>query len=283
MACRHGSLGLDETKCVMRALGKFHALSYAKYKGDYALLKAEFPYLEEKFFRSPEEVPEMQKAWIVQTFTREANMVREKHPENEPYAASIERILSDMTTFWPKMYQLTCCPTPVGIIGHGDCWTNNFLFRYDAKTGKPLDLKFVDFQMSRVSSRCLDLGYFLYTSPKLDILNDKEEEMLGVYYEAFKGFATQLGFFAPEHTFQQLLTEYDEHRLYGLAMGMMLAPIISAQSGDIPDLEKVMPEHEEMMANEETMNLWFGSMDKEKATYDKIMNMAKLHLPKLTN
>ena len=58
----------------------------------------------------------------------------------------------------------------------------------------------------------------------------------------------------------------------------MLAPIVSAQSGDIPDLE-TMPEE----FSEESTTEFFGSSMKSKATYDKVLNMARNHLPKLKN
>ena len=38
------------------------------------------------------------------------------------------------------------------VICHGDLWWSNVLFKYDPDTGSPVEVKFIDFQSSRVAS-----------------------------------------------------------------------------------------------------------------------------------
>jgi len=56
----------------------------------------------------------------------------------------------------------------------------------------------------------------------------------------------------------------------------MLAPIISAQAGEIPDLE-LMPEE----FSENSAEAFFGNTMKSSATQVKVHNIAKNHIPKL--
>ncbi|KAB7500123.1 hypothetical protein Anas_04968 [Armadillidium nasatum] len=49
------------------------------------------------------------------------------------------------------------------VLIHGDCWSNNMLFRYN-EDGIPIDFRFVDLQCSGKSSATTDLNYFFFTS-----------------------------------------------------------------------------------------------------------------------
>ena len=40
----------------------------------------------------------------------------------------------------------------MAVICHGDLWWSNVLFKYDPDTGSPVEVKFIDFQSSRVAS-----------------------------------------------------------------------------------------------------------------------------------
>lgn len=110
----------------------------------------------------------------------------------------------------------------------GDCWTNNFLFKY-SEDGKPTDVKLLDFQISRVSSRTIDLGYFLHTSPQINIINKRIEELLEIYHNEFTRFAKKLGYENSELTFNQLLEEWADRRYFGISSGVLLAPAISGK------------------------------------------------------
>ncbi len=45
------------------------------------------------------------------------------------------------------------------VICHGDLWWSNVLFKYDPDAGTPTEVKFIDFQSSRVASLGRDMSY----------------------------------------------------------------------------------------------------------------------------
>lgn len=255
MANRRTGLGLEEAKLVAKALGAFHGISYAKYEGSYEQMMAEFPYLKEEMYRPSAHAHQH---WLLVTLKECAKIIEEKGLKYEVYAKEIERISAD--SYLDRMRHLILHPSQVAVITHGDCWTNNMLFRYDSSTKTPVELKFIDFQMSRVGSRCMDLGYFMYTSPKIHILNEKEIEILQVYYDEFQFTAKSLGYFNHAHTFEELLKEYDEYRLYSLSMGCLLAPFISSESGDMPQFEERSEDRVEEVDFEKFMVIEFPGL-----------------------
>uniref|UniRef100_A0A1I8Q0R0 CHK kinase-like domain-containing protein n=1 Tax=Stomoxys calcitrans TaxID=35570 RepID=A0A1I8Q0R0_STOCA len=54
-------------------------------------------------------------------------------------------------------------------LNHGDCWSNNILFKY-SDDGKVEDLLFIDFQNTNYGSPAQDLFYFIITSTLLFII-----------------------------------------------------------------------------------------------------------------
>jgi hypothetical protein len=45
------------------------------------------------------------------------------------------------------------------VICHGDLWWSNVLFKYDPDAGTPTEVKFIDFQSSRVASLGRGMSY----------------------------------------------------------------------------------------------------------------------------
>ena len=80
---------------------------------------------------------------------------------------------------------MTARDNEIKVLNHGDPWVNNMLFRYNAQN-VPIDLIFVDFQLSLWGSPGFDLNYFFYTSCKLDELISKRELYLQKYYYTFE-------------------------------------------------------------------------------------------------
>lgn len=76
------------------------------------------------------------------------------------------------------------------VLNHGDFWVNNYLFKYEE--GIPVDVIFVDFQMSYFSSPGIDLNYFLSTSQRTDVLENKRDVILDSYYNVFSSTLSDL-------------------------------------------------------------------------------------------
>ncbi|CAH1381770.1 unnamed protein product, partial [Tenebrio molitor] len=69
------------------------------------------------------------------------------------------------------------------IILHGDCWTNNFMFKSQEQYGKPTSLRILDWQCSGLASPVLDLSNFIYTCCDTEKYNDVKD-LLRVYYDS---------------------------------------------------------------------------------------------------
>lgn len=74
-------------------------------------------------------------------------------------------------------------PTRSGfqVLNHGDL-INNMLFKNDEK-GNPIDVKFIDFQLSFWGSPIADLMYFLLTSVRDEIKTAHFDELIAFYHK----------------------------------------------------------------------------------------------------
>jgi len=170
------------------------------------------------------------------------------------------------------------------VVTHGDCWVNNMLFSYDEnedeKSTLPKTVKFLDFQLSQGSSRLLDIYYFLMTSAKLEVLNESEQDLLMIYYTEFTSFIQRLGVNTIERglTWENFVKEADHFRFYGVFMGLLLAPMMAANSEDIPDME-AMTEDDFTGNSEENTKKFMQDIFKGKGNM-KVESLVTKHLPK---
>ena len=65
------------------------------------------------------------------------------------------------------------------VICHGDLWWSNIFFKYDINE-QPLEVKFIDFQSSRVCSLVTDLLAFTFTSLPSHIRREHINSLLKV-------------------------------------------------------------------------------------------------------
>lgn len=68
------------------------------------------------------------------------------------------------------------------VLNHGDDWVNNILFKKD-ETGKTIDAKFIDFQLSFWGSPANDLIYFLISSVQDEIKTTHFDDLIVHYHE----------------------------------------------------------------------------------------------------
>lgn len=133
------------------------------------------------------------------------------------------------------------------VLNHGDFWTNNFLFKYDADDKTPIDVCFVDYQMSFYTSPGHDLNYFLNTSPNNVVRKTQREHIIQLYHRTFAAELRQLQSPQADRLTLQLLEEQVRRReLFGLAAATGILPLVLMTRGGGDDVSI------ESMASEET-------------------------------
>lgn len=104
-------------------------------------------------------------------------------------------------------------PGDIKVLNHGDFWVNNLLFKYDPRNN-PVDLMFLDFQMSIYASLGFDLNYFLFASVQLEVL-ERWKNLLEVYHASLRDTLTELSY-SDIPTYAEIEKEFKRKSAYGL-------------------------------------------------------------------
>lgn len=274
--------GLDFNHCssVLRSLAKYHAISFAKFGGSREKIVEAYPILSQSMFDKANKAAEMQQQFFSQSFRNQAENMKEL---GEPLAASRLEKLAE-ADLCIVLGDLVCKDIEYAVISHGDCWVNNMLFKYaekDTKASFPVSVNFIDFQLCQATSRMVDVYYFLMTSSKVNVINDREQDLLMIYYSEFTNFAERLGVNTLEMglTWDNLQKEADKYKLYGVFMGLLLGPMLAADAADIPDMESFTAEDFEN--TDETIKKFYQDLNKGKSS-EKAKNLVLKHLPRCT-
>ncbi|XP_070143480.1 uncharacterized protein [Drosophila kikkawai] len=84
---------------------------------------------------------------------------------NEAY---IEKVKELQPVIMDKMFEMAKVdPTEFNVLNHGDSWSNNIMFQYDA-FGKIKEVYMVDYQLPKYGTVAQDLQYFLLSSTKFE-------------------------------------------------------------------------------------------------------------------
>ncbi|XP_032675326.1 uncharacterized protein LOC116846066 isoform X2 [Odontomachus brunneus] len=168
MADRRKGLEVENLRLVLKALAGFHALSLTLKESrpeEFAkLMNPEHDQgIQEVLFRRDNE------DWYRQYYRVAANnairMVSDALPSHiefrrEEIMTKLQAFLNE-DVFFRTMSELVSTQGPLSVFCHGDCWTNNILFR-DEPSSDVEAVYLVDFQLTRVGSLALDLANLLY-------------------------------------------------------------------------------------------------------------------------
>ncbi|KAL7648247.1 UNVERIFIED_CONTAM: hypothetical protein RMT77_000153 [Armadillidium vulgare] len=121
------------------------------------------------------------------------------------------------------------------VLIHGDCWSNNMLFRYN-EDEIPIDFRFVDLQCSGKSSATTDLNYFFFTSLNGDFRRKNLNTLITAYYESFSKILKKANK-EPPFSYVELKKELHDQKIFGMASSMMVLQFSLAQGEDVPDME----------------------------------------------
>lgn len=137
------------------------------------------------------------------------------------------REFAKSTTFFGRMVNLVSEDSTLTALCHGDCWANNFLYRYkcnvppvatnngddDTKTMEVVEVCLVDFQLIRYSSIALDVANLLFCCTSKSLRDQYLSQFIDLYVREHFKWLQLLCTRIPEHCntldkFQKMLYNY---------------------------------------------------------------------------
>ncbi|XP_075145776.1 uncharacterized protein LOC142220485 [Haematobia irritans] len=166
-------LDMDHTKAVLRKLAQFHAASASRVlsKGCYADILS--PYMNNPLTRTM-----MQH--MIGSFKEPFMDNLDKFENGEEYRKAMNNFFDYVVEKF--IYGRQPKPSNFNVLNHGDCWTNNILFKY-SQEGEIEDVHFVDFQNTNYGSPAQDLFYLIISSTQIDIKIDQFEHFIYYYHQ----------------------------------------------------------------------------------------------------
>jgi len=175
---------LAHLRLVIPAMARFHATGYVLHQRHQDKVER----LRTVKMVFPEEMKEMN------TFLSPIMAVVE-HAGMMEEAAALGKMLTfeKFTAGWESTFTED---RDVVTLVHGDLWSSNMMFRYQTDSAgvrQPVDIKFVDLQMSRFGDLAFDLVYCLISSTRGDTRRGHLKELLRWYEVAFRAQLEELG------------------------------------------------------------------------------------------
>ncbi|KAF2904035.1 hypothetical protein ILUMI_02132 [Ignelater luminosus] len=152
------------------------------------------------------------------------------------------------------------------VIGHGDSWVNNMLFKYDStsRPHSPSEVCLLDWQLARAGSPALDLAYFIFACTDKPLRDQYYDHLIQEYYESLSSFLRELGS-DPDKLlpFKVLQEHLKKFCVFGMYMAVMVLYVMNSEVEEIPDIHK-------MTDLEECMEEWRYETKNIQKYYERI-------------
>ncbi|KAG5896182.1 hypothetical protein JTB14_016957 [Gonioctena quinquepunctata] len=131
------------------------------------------------------------------------------------------------------------------VILHGDCWSNNIMFRYD-EFKKPIDIRLIDFQITNLSTPVFDLSYCLYSGGSREIF-DELDYYLAVYRKSLAETLVKLKCHPElEYSLDMIKEEWRKHCRFGFIMGLLILKGKLVNKDGDKDISEILSKSGEM-------------------------------------
>lgn len=118
-------------------------------------------------------------------------MVSQTLSPNSPYVEKLRKFVGN-NMYFSNMSDLVNRETTLATICHGDCWTNNFLYKYDGNNDI-VETCLVDFQLIRYGSPALDISNLIFCCTDKSLRQNHMETFLESYYKELLKSLRSLG------------------------------------------------------------------------------------------
>ncbi|KAH8379313.1 hypothetical protein KR009_004172 [Drosophila setifemur] len=140
---------------------------------------------------------------------------------------------------------------PHAVICHGDFWNNNILYKDEPTTGKPVEAKLIDFQMSRYAPPVLDIVHYLYTCTEKQLRDEHFDSFMNAYYDTLGQKLATCDLIVeeiyPRSVFNRQLKMFG---VYGLIMGAFSLPFFVSNGDEVLDIDIVSEAIQDLSASD---------------------------------
>lgn len=233
---RQVPMDISHIKLVLEAYAEWHALSFAlkdqKPEDFFGIIK-NWTRIALQDFLSTEQgkMFEQSQQLFYEMLTKIGEIeLLNKYKEKMGYA--------DIKT---KLLDLLDSKESQSVVIHGDCWNNNFLFKYEEdEFNKPHCTKvaLLDFQIAALRSPAFDLSHFIYAVSSEEQLKDFHK-LINHYYSHFSNHMLRLGS-DPEKlfSFSDLIRHFEKYSAYGVLFSHLIILFCLLEKENAPDFAK---------------------------------------------
>ncbi|XP_067640068.1 uncharacterized protein [Eurosta solidaginis] len=261
---RQEYISLEDALLTMRTLGRFHGTSLA--------MRALEPENFEKAAKSLEETyySEARRSWYIGFLGLACNVaidaVEKTYPASK-YQTIVKKFLQPKTLY-DDLIKLVSSDSPLAAIGHGDCWTPNFLTRY-TKDKQPEAIIIIDFQLARRASIALDISFFIYSCTSEALREAHYEQLLKEYHQSAAALIADLGADVSNVlSWEAFKNEMRQFGRFGCGMGIESLPMSLIDDDEIADLDS-------MKEDAELTDVWNITPFKEQKKRERVAQIFK--------
>ncbi|CAH1406804.1 unnamed protein product [Nezara viridula] len=242
---RQKGLDLDHAILVLRGLGKYHGMAkVVEQRG--TISKDDYkPYM---LFTDLKLV----KSFLYASISNLSKIMKNSWgPEWEDTANKLKIPFEPFAAKWMSMGTVYT-ETNFTVLNHGDCWSNNMMFKYDFQK-RPIGVKFLDYQIPHYNTPCIDLTYFIYLGIQPPVRRSNYELLLKTYHDSLVRSLDKFGFTGTKPTLEEITDTMKRLEFFGLAFFSILYPSLTCTSTEAFDIEKVLTTEGEEGFNEDVL------------------------------
>ncbi|KAH8232344.1 hypothetical protein KR032_004445, partial [Drosophila birchii] len=156
---------------------------------------------------------------------------------NEVY---LDKVKALQPVFVDKCYEFgKVDPTDFNVLNHGDSWSNNIMFQYDA-FGKIKEVYLVDYQIPKYGTVAQDLYYFLLSSTKLEDKLSKFDYYIKVYHEHLVEHLKILKYSKPIPSLRDIHLALFKYGYYGYTVVTSVMGVVLLDPADVTSFDNFM-------------------------------------------
>ncbi|CAD6215701.1 GSCOCG00000512001-RA-CDS [Cotesia congregata] len=233
-ASRQSTLSIEEFELILKAMARFHGVSFACKANDSKKFSDVSNQLIETYFSDNHW--DWYKTFHGVAIKIAKDAMEKEYPETEEQKKFLSIQGNDL---WRKSVQVCSqTTTPSSVINQGDAWAPNFLMRSTESGEKEALL--LDFQLARCASPIADLSFFIYSCSDTRLREIHFDKLLEFYYKHLAETIKVLGgnpdnIYSRETFFGEVQKEFG----HGLNFCLESVPLSMLEEDELFELDEI--------------------------------------------